>query len=112
MATYGLYILECMQLRAETTVDTEELLVHDRRQRQSAERFNARLIDPLAILVLALQLESKVVRQVTALVVTAQKPERVGIPDLQCPQVQNALRKVSEAHTISQQRSRRNKPQC
>lgn len=75
MATYGLDILEGVQLRAETTMDTEKLLVHDRRQRQSAERFNARLVDPLAILVLALQLESKVVRQVTALVVTAQKPE-------------------------------------
>lgn len=37
MVTYSLDILEGMQLRAETTVDTEELLVHDRRQRQSAE---------------------------------------------------------------------------
>lgn len=61
MATYGLDIFEGMQLRAETTVDTEKLFVHDRRQRQRAERFNARLIDPLTILVLALQLESEVV---------------------------------------------------
>lgn len=71
MTTYGLDILEGMQLRAETTVDTQELLVHDRRQRQRAERFDARLVDPLAILVLALQLESEVVRQMATLVVTA-----------------------------------------
>ena len=80
-----------MQLRAETTVNTQELLVHDRRQRQRTEGFDARLVDPFAILVFALELEGKVVRQVATLVVTAQQPERIGIPDLQCPEVQNAL---------------------
>lgn len=74
-------------------MDTEELLVHDRRQRQGTEGFDARLVDPFAILVLALQLEGKVVRQVATLVVTPEQPKRVGIPDLQCPEVENALQR-------------------
>lgn len=90
--TYSLDILKGVQLRAETTVDTEELLVHNRRQRQRTEGFDARLIDPLAILVFTLQLEREVVCQVATLVVTPQQPKRVGIPDLQSPEIQNALR--------------------
>lgn len=80
-----------MELRAKTTVDTQELLVHDGRQRQRTERFDARLVDPFAILVLALKLEGEVIRQVATLVITAQQPERIGIPDLQRPKVQNTL---------------------
>jgi hypothetical protein len=63
-----------MQFRAETTVNAEELLVHDRRQRQRTEGFEARLVDPFTIFVLALQLESEIIRQVTAFVVTPQQP--------------------------------------
>jgi hypothetical protein len=76
-----------MQLWTETTVDTEELLVHDRRQRQTTEGINASVVDPFAIFMLALQLEGEIVCQVATFVVTPQKPERIGIPDLQRPEV-------------------------
>lgn len=72
--THSLDIFQSMQFRAETTVNAEELLVHDCRQRQRTERFQARLIDSLTIFVLAFQLESEVVCQVTAFVVTPQQP--------------------------------------
>ena len=52
--TYSLDIFEGMQFRAETTVDAEELFVHDRRQRQRTERFQTCLVDPFTIFVLAL----------------------------------------------------------
>ena len=93
--TYGLDVLQGVQLRAETTVDTEELLVHDRRQRQRTEGFDARLVNPFAILVLALELEGEVVRQVATFVVATQEPEGVGIPDLQRPEIQDALGKTT-----------------
>lgn len=40
---------------------------------------------------LALELEREVVGQMPAFVVSAKQPERVGVPDLQRPQVENAL---------------------
>lgn len=41
---------------------------------------------------LALKLEGEVVGQMTALVVSSEQPKRVRIPDLQRPEVQNALK--------------------
>ena len=64
-----------MQFRAETTVDAEELFVHNRRQRQRTERFQACLVDPFTIFVLALQLEGEVVRQVATFMITPQQPK-------------------------------------
>lgn len=72
-------------------MDTKELLVHNRRQRQRTEGFDARFIDPFAILVLALELESKVVGQMATFVVATEQPEGVGVPDLQRPEVEDAL---------------------
>ena len=86
-----------MELRAETTVDTEELLVHNRRQRQRAERFNARLVNALTVLMLALQFEGKVVRKMATFVVTSQQPKGVGVPNLQGPEVKNALQQAKLA---------------
>lgn len=40
---------------------------------------------------LALQLEGEVVGQMPALVVPSEQPERVGVPNLQRPQIQDAL---------------------
>lgn len=80
-----------MQLRAETTVNAEELLVHHRRQRQGTERFKTSLINAFAVLVLTLQFESEVVCQVATLMVTPQKPKRIRIPNLQSPEVENTL---------------------
>ena len=76
-----------MELGAETTVNAKELLVHDRRQRQRTERLNARLVNPFAILVLALQLEGKIIGQVATFVITTQQPERIWIPNLQRPEI-------------------------
>jgi hypothetical protein len=61
-----------MKFWAETTVDTEELLVHNSRQRQRTERLEACLVNPLTIFVLALQLEGEIVCQMTAFVITSQ----------------------------------------
>jgi len=71
-----------MKFGAKATVNTEELLIHDRRQRQTTKRVDTSIVNPFAIFVLALQLESKVVRQVATFVVTAQEPERIRVPDL------------------------------
>ncbi len=84
-------VVKGVQLGAQPAVDAQELLVHDGRQRQAAERLHAGLVDGLGVLVLALQLEGEVVGQVTALVVATQQPERLGIVDLERPQVEHAL---------------------
>jgi hypothetical protein len=89
--TYSLDIFKGMEFRAQATVNAEELLVHYGRQRQRTERLEACLINPLTIFVLALQLEGEVVRQMTAFVVTPQQPKRIRVPNLQCPEVENAL---------------------
>jgi hypothetical protein len=39
--TYALQIIQSVELGAQTTVYTQELLVHDRSQRQCAERVHA-----------------------------------------------------------------------
>lgn len=72
-------------------MDTEELLIHDRRQRQGAKRFNACLVNALAVFVLALELKGEVVRQVPTFVITPQEPKRIRIPDLQSPEIQDTL---------------------
>jgi DNA recombination-dependent growth factor C len=80
-----------VQLRAQSTVNTQKLLIHNGGQGKGAERVHASLVDGLGVLVLALELESEVISQMTALVVSAEQPERVGVPDLQRPEVKNAL---------------------
>jgi hypothetical protein len=74
-----------MELRAQSTVYTQELLVHDCSQRQCAERVHACLVYGLRVLVLAFELEGKVVGQMAALVVSSKQPEGVGVPDLEGP---------------------------
>lgn len=66
---------------------TQELFVHDRRQRQRAERLNAGLVDTLAVFMLAFQLEGKVVREMSAFMVASEQPKRVRVPDLQGPEI-------------------------
>lgn len=84
-------VVECVELRAQTAVDTQELLVHDCSQRQGAERLHAGLVHDLGVLVLALELEGEVVCQVTAFVVSSEQPQGLGVVDLQRPEVQDAL---------------------
>jgi DNA recombination-dependent growth factor C len=91
MCTYALQIVQSVQLRAQSTVNTQKLLVHNSGQGKGAESVHASLVDGLGVLVLALELESEVISQMTALVVSAEQPERVGVPDLQRPEVKNAL---------------------
>lgn len=64
-------------------MNTQELLVHDGRERQCTERLHASFVHSLGVLVLALQLEGKVISQMTALVVSSEQPKCVRIPDLQ-----------------------------
>lgn len=92
MATYALQIVQCVELRAQTSVYTQELLVHDSGQRERAEGIHAGFVDSLGVFVLTFELECEVVGQMATLVVTAQQPERVGVPDLERPKVQNTLR--------------------
>lgn len=80
-----------MQFGTQSSVDAEELLVHDRRQRQRTKRFDAGFVDGLAIFVLTFQLESEIIRQMSAFVIASKQPERVRIPDLQCPEVEDTL---------------------
>jgi len=64
-----------MQLWTESTVNAQELLVHDRGQRQRTEGFHASVVDPLGVLVLALELEREVVRQMSTFMVSSEQPE-------------------------------------
>jgi hypothetical protein len=76
----------------ETTVNTQELFIHDGSKRKVAEGVHARVVDGLRVLVLALELEREVVGQVTTLVVTTEKEEGVGVPHLERPEVENTLK--------------------
>ena len=51
--THGAKVVKRVQLRRETAVDTQELLVHNSSQWQIAERFHAGVVDGLRIFVLA-----------------------------------------------------------
>lgn len=83
----------------------EELLVHDCRQRQCAERLHTSVVYLFRIFVLALEFEGEVIGQMSTLVVTSQKPQCVGIPYLERPQVQHTLmksEKVTSSHCTVQ----------
>jgi hypothetical protein len=69
--TYALQVVQCVQLRAQSTVYTQELLVHDSSEGQCAERVHASFVDGLGVLVLALELECEVIGQMPALMVSA-----------------------------------------
>jgi hypothetical protein len=43
--TYTSQVVEGMQLRAQSTVDTQELLVHDGSQGKTAERLHTGFVD-------------------------------------------------------------------
>jgi hypothetical protein len=62
---------------------TQELLVHDSSERKGAKCIHAGFIDSLGVLVLAFELERKVVGQMTTFVITAKQPECVWVPNLQ-----------------------------
>lgn len=85
-------------------MDAQKLLVHDGSQGQTAEGLHAGLVDGLGVLVLALELESKVIGQVAALVVASQQPQRVRVVNLERPQVQDALdTKVAAVDVIAEE---------
>ena len=96
MKTYALKILECVQLGTETTVDTQELLVHNSSERKSTERLHTSLVHGLGVFVLALKLEGEVIGQMATLVITTHEPESVGVPDLETPKVENTLQIMSD----------------
>lgn len=79
-------------------MNAQKLFVDRGRQRQCTERVHASIIYPLRILVLALEFEREVVRQVSTFMVPAKEEEGIWIPDLECPQVKNALQ---AGHTFS-----------
>ena len=87
----ALNVLQCMQLGAQATVYAQELLVHDSSKWQRTERFHACVVNLFRILVLALQLEGEVVSKMTAFVVASEEPEGVRVPDLERPEIQDAL---------------------
>ena len=97
---YTLEVFQSVKLWAQSTMYTQELFVHDRCERQCTEGLHTSFIHSLRVLVLALQLESKVISQMTALVVSAQQPQCVGIPDLQGPEVQNALQMSAVSQNV------------
>jgi hypothetical protein len=61
-----------MQLRRETTMNAQELLVHNSGQGKVAERIHACVINPFRVFVLAFELEGEVIRQVPALVIPSE----------------------------------------
>jgi hypothetical protein len=103
MTTYALEILKCVQLGTETTVNTQELLVHNSSEGKSAERLHASLVHSLGVFMLALKLESEVIREMATLVVTTHEPESVGVPDLETPEVENTLHIMSDWRSPKEQ---------
>lgn len=91
-STHGLDVFQCMQLRAQTSVYTQKLFVHDCGERQRAESIHTCIVDLLGVFVLAFKLEGEIIGKMSALVVSTKKPEAVGVPDLERPKVQHALR--------------------
>jgi hypothetical protein len=55
-------------------MDAEKLLVHDGSKRQSTKRLHAGFVHLFGVLVLAFELESEVICQMTAFVVTTEEP--------------------------------------
>ena len=104
---YVANVIEGMQFRGQSTMNTEELFVHDGSEGQCAEGLHACIIDALGVLALAylrdhrlsiqrshrgrkthtFELEGEVVCQVPALVVTAQEEEGIRVPDFQGPKI-------------------------
>ena len=68
-------VVDGVQLGRQPAVYAQELFVHDRGKRQGAEGLDARLVDALGVLVLAFELERKVVGQMPALVVPTKEEE-------------------------------------
>jgi hypothetical protein len=85
-----------VQFGTETTVNTQELLVHNSSEGKSAERLHTSLVHSLGVFVLALQLEGKVIGQMATLVVTTHEPESVGVPNLESPKIENTLYVMSD----------------
>lgn len=63
-------VVQVVYFGGEAAVDAEELLVHERRQRQAVEGVHARVVHLLRILDLALLFEGEVFSEMPALVVT------------------------------------------
>lgn len=91
---YSADVIQGVQLRRQPTVYAQELFVHDSGERERAERVHACFVDPVGVLVLAFQLEREVVRKMPAFVVSSEQEERIGVPDLQRPQIQDALYRI------------------
>lgn len=85
-------------------MDAEELLIHNSSQGQTAECVDAGVVDSLRVLVLALKLEGKIVRQMTAFMVSPEQPERLRVMNLERPQVEDALdTEVASVDVVSQE---------
>ncbi len=69
----------------------QKLFVHDCSQGQRAEGLHACVVDSLAVLVLTFELKGEIVGQVATLVVSSKQPQRLRVPNLQRPQVENTL---------------------
>ena len=78
-------VVDRVELWRYATVYAQKLLVHDRGERQRAERLDACVVHAFRVLVLALGLEGEVVGQMAALVVSAEKEERVWVANLETP---------------------------
>lgn len=83
--TYALQVVQGVKFRAQSTVYTQKLLVHDCGQRQCAERVHACFVYGFGVLVLAFELKGEVIGQVTALVISSEEPKGVGVPNLEGP---------------------------
>ena len=89
--TYDLDVLQSVQLWTQTTMYTQKLLVHNRGQGQGAEGVHACVVDLFRVFVFTFEFEGEIVCQVTAFVISSQKEQRVRVPDLERPEVQDAL---------------------
>lgn len=82
-------------------MNAEELFVHDGRKGETAESLHTGVVDSFRVLVLAFKLEGEVVGKVAALMVAPEQPEGVGIPDLERPEVEDALQTITVSLVIA-----------
>jgi hypothetical protein len=113
--TYVPNVVQGVELGGKSSMDAEELFVHDGSEGKCAERIHAGVIHTLGILALAytrqsikgpttvricrltLEFEGEVISQMSTFVIASQEEDGIGIPDLKRPQVEYTLRGRGEA---------------
>lgn len=102
-AVYISEVVNSKKFRGESTMYTEKLLVHDRCEREGAERLHASIIHTLGVLMFTFNFEGEVFGQTTALVISTEKEYRAWVVYFERPQIEYTLNaEISSIYVVSQ----------